>query len=47
MYELDPLVVGEVLARCVEHELGEVEAHAKHLRAFEPEKGEQAAIACT
>lgn len=43
--ELDALHRGEPLARCTEHEPGEVEADAKHLRAIGLEKGEQAAIA--
>ena len=39
--ELDALVAGEALARGVEHECGEVEAHAGHRGAVGLEEGEQ------
>jgi hypothetical protein len=43
--DLDALVVGEALARRVEHEGREVEADAEHPRAVGLEQGEQAAVA--
>jgi hypothetical protein len=46
-HELDPLVAGEPLARLAEHEIGEVETHARHLRTLALEQGEQSAVAGT
>jgi hypothetical protein len=43
--ELDALVVGEAFARRLQHGLGEIEAHTKHLAAVEPEEGKQPPIA--
>jgi hypothetical protein len=45
LYELDALVAGEALACCFEHELGEIERHATHMRTVDPQHGEQASVA--
>src|SRR5438105_4162517 len=44
VHELDALIVGEALACRLEHELGEVKTHTKHLGAIDPKKGEQATV---
>jgi hypothetical protein len=43
--DLHAVVTGEALARRVEHDLGEVEAHAERLGAIRQEQGEQPAVA--
>jgi hypothetical protein len=43
--ELDAVVIGKPLACRLEHEIGEVKAHAAHLAPIDLEKGEQAAVA--
>ena len=43
--ELDAPVVGESLARHLQHGLREIEAHAEHLATVDPEEGEQPPVA--